>query len=265
MSDELLTKLCSEWNANHPNKPCTEKDPEKVWEFLNAQLQSSCDKESCWLEQPFTKGKYEDEIRKSFAPEAPKSWRENPKEWLSSDELKKVMKQYERTYKCFKFLGPAPIDFDKMLSDGCVDSQICNFELQKYMDEGKTKLGFSFNTDTHEGGGEHWVSMFLNMKRRPAMLFYYDSAGEKASKEIEKLAQRIIKQGSELKPQPVKIEFDQNYPVEHQFKNTECGIYSLFFIIHMLEDKVTKEYLKTHIIKDDYMEQFRDVFFNEDL
>jgi hypothetical protein len=33
----------------------------------------------------------------------------------------------------------------------------------------------------------------------------------------------------------------------------------------MLEDKITGHYLKTHVLKDKYMEQFRKVYYNEDL
>jgi len=61
------------------------------------------------------------------------------------------------------------------------------------------------------------------------------------------------------------FEFDQNHPVEHQYGNTECGIYGLYFIVHMLEDKINAHYLKTHILKDAYMQKFRKVYFNEDL
>jgi hypothetical protein len=97
------------------------------------------------------------------------------------------------------------------------------------------------------------------------MLFYYDSAGDRIPVRIKRLADRIIKQGKKLTPTPADIHFDQNAPVEHQFKDSECGIYSLFFIAHMLEDKITKEYLKTHIIKDAYIEKFRDVYFNDNV
>ena len=53
--------------------------------------------------------------------------------------------------------------------------------------------------------------------------------------------------------------------LEQQYGDTECGIYSLFFISHMLEDKFTENYLKTHILKDKYMQKFRKVYFNESL
>ena len=40
-------------------------------------------------------------MMQSFAPEAPKSWNKNPNEWLSSTDILKVMKQYEKAYRCF--------------------------------------------------------------------------------------------------------------------------------------------------------------------
>jgi hypothetical protein len=79
-----------------------------------------------------------------------------------------------------------------------------------------------------------------------------------------KFVNTIKTQGQQLK-KPFHFTFDQNYPVEHQYGNTECGIYSLYFIVHMLDDKITGHYLKTHILKDEYMQKFRKVYFNEDL
>ena len=32
----------------------------------------------------------------------------------------------------------------------------------------------------------------------------------------------------------------------------------------MLEDKINSHYLKTHILKDAYIEKFRKIYFNED-
>lgn len=67
-----------------------------------------------------------------------------------------------------------------------------------------------------------------------------------------------------MNPQ-IKFTYDQNHPVEHQYGNTECGVYSLFFIVEMLKDKITGQYLKTHILKDDYIHTFRKKFFNPNL
>ena len=73
-----------------------------------------------------------------------------------------------------------------------------------------------------------------------------------------------MEQGKQMSP-PIYFHFDKNYPVEHQYGDTECGVYSLFFIVHMLEDKFTTHYLKTHNFNDKYMEKFRKIYFNSDL
>ena len=46
-----------------------------------------------------------------------------------------------------------------------------------------------------------------------------------------------------------------NHPVEHQEENTECGMYSLFFIITMLEGGNFKKIFldKKKLIKDNNM------------
>ena len=67
-----------------------------------------------------------------------------------------------------------------------------------------------------------------------------------------------------MKPK-MSFKFDSNEGIEHQYGNTECGVYSLFFIVHMLEDKLTEHYLKTHILKDEYMQKFRKIYFNDSL
>ena len=111
--------------------------------------------------------------------------------------------------------------------------------------------------DTHNQSGSHWVSVFINVSK--STIFYFDSVGHKIPPNIEKFVNTVIKQGDNLN---INFIFDQNYPTEHQYKDTECGIYSLFFIIYMLEDKINGDYLKNHILKDEYIEQYRNIFFN---
>ena len=104
--------------------------------------------------------------------------------------------------------------------------------------------------------------MFINIKKKH--IFFFDSTGDKPVPEIIKLVDRIKEQGLNLTPKIV-FKYDSNEGVEHQYGNTECGIYSLFFIVHMLEDKMTEHYLKTHILKDEYMQKFRKVYYNDSL
>ena len=277
LDDITLLKLKDLWNARHPDVKIDSTDPKEVWIKLKEYLKSICNKESCWLKQNFVSGKLDKELKDSFAPVSPAEWKKNPNEWLSSVDILDVMKQYEKAYKCFEFMGPSPIDFDtKMMGNQCVWSELCNFNLQEQINSGKTKIGIIFNTDKHTGGGIHWLSLFINIKK--GEIFFYDSAGNKPAKQIQVFIDRVIEQGTKLnqtiankiptalgKAGGIAFKSDYNYPNEHQLTTTECGIYSLYFIVHMLEDKLTGHYLKTHKIKDKYVEQFRKIYFNEEL
>lgn len=262
-SDKDLHKLRDIWNARHPDRPIKTNDPKEIWTTIKSYYKKTCNKESCWIKQMIKNSKLEKELMDSFAPESPEDWKKNPNEWLSSVDIMQVMRQYEKKYKCFDFMGPSPIDYDSLEMHGkCVWEELCHFNLAEQIKKGKTKIGIIFNTDPHYKGGSHWISLFINIKK--GTIFFFDSGGDKIPKQIMKFVNDIIKQGHTLK-NPIKFTFDENHPVEHQYGNTECGIYSLFFIVHMLEDKITSHYLKTHILKDEFMENFRKVYFNSDL
>jgi len=258
-SNDDLYKLRDMWNSRHPDKPIRTNNNLKIWNTLKNYYATICNKESCWVRQMTKDPKLEKELLDAFAPESPKEWKTNPNEWLSSIDILKVMNQYEKKYKCFDFLGPSPIDYDThKLYGECVWEELCHFDLAKQIKKGHTKIGVIFNLDPHYKGGSHWVSLFINVKKKT--IFYFDSAGDKIPNQIKKFADEVTKQGKKLS---IHFVFDQNYPVEHQYGNTECGIYSIFFITHMLEDKITSHYLKTHILKDKYMEKFRNIFYNK--
>jgi hypothetical protein len=262
-TNESLYKLRDLWNARHPDELIETNDPKEIHSRLTEYFSDVCNKESCWLKQKASLGDVEKDLKDSFAPESPKEWKKNPNEWLSSVDIMKVMKQYERNYKCFDFIGPSPIDFDtKLLYGECVWEELCNFNLKEQLKTGKTKIGVIFNTDPHYKGGSHWISLFINIKKKK--IFFFDSTGDPPPKEVMALVKRIQEQGLKLKT-PIRFKFDSNKGIEHQYGNTECGIYSLFFIVHMLEDKITENYLKTHILKDEYMQKFRKIFFNDNL
>lgn len=261
--DKTIFKLRDLWNLRHADVKIQSNDVKEIWSMLQKNMSQICNKESCWLKQQFASDELNKELVTSFAPSSPSEWKKKPNEWLTSIDILSVMKQYEDAYKCFEFIGPSPIDFDTRMQYGeCVWEELCNFDIGKQIKAGKTKIGIIFNLDPHTKDGSHWVSMFVNIRK--GKIFFFDSVGDPVPKEIMTLVQRIQKQGTQLK-NPIKFIFDQNHPTEHQYGDTECGIYSLYFIVHMLEDKHTAEYFKRHILSDKYMESFRKVYFNEDL
>lgn len=259
-TDKSLIKLRDAWNAKNSQDKILTSDGDAIHKELSLKLRDQCKTEACWVDKLLDNNKaVAAEINEnSFAPTQPQTWDQNPNEWLSSDEITRVMKQYENAYRNFKFIGPSPIDFDKKMGNGCVWNELCKFNINQMLKQGKTKIGFIYNTDPHTKGGKHWISMFIDIKK--GKIFFFDSVGDTAPKEIKDFVERVKEQG---KQRGINFVYDENHPVEHQYGDTECGIYSLFFIVHMLQNKITQEYMKTHVLKDKYMEAFRNKYFNK--
>jgi len=274
----VLTKIKSDYNHFNRADPIRETDPPKILAELRTRL-SKCAKEDCWLSQ-IKDEKLREKIREYvFAPKRPKEWDYNPNEWLSNYDIFNVLTQYEDKYPHFEFIGPSYIDFDAPESatdSRCVTNELCHFSLKQHLEKKHQKIAIVFNLDKHTGPGTHWVSMFIDIPAR--FIFYFDSAGSKTPKEITRLVKRIQKQGREL-PRPIRFKFIENYPMTHQYTNTECGMYSLFFIITMLMEKVDIEgnqggvpkpaafdrirFFRKRRIPDKFVENLRSKYFNK--
>jgi hypothetical protein len=268
---ETLEQIWTAYNASHPDDVITADTPEEVWIMLKSRLHN-CSTEDCWLgliKDDETRSKIDEY---TFAPDQPPDWRGKGKEdqWLSNFDIFNVIKQYEVVYPAFKLIGPSPIDFDARPkgSSRCVWEELCDFQLSDYV--GKySKIGVVFNLDKHNKGGSHWVSMFIDLEDQ--FIFYLDSAGDKIPKEINAFVKRVIKQGLAMSP-PLKLHFYENCPTEHQYGESECGMYGLFFIITMLTGKVDGksfsdynekiDFFKVKRISDSYVTKFRRVYFN---
>jgi hypothetical protein len=253
----MLEKLKNLWNARHPDVRIEATEPKQIWEALSSRLSSTCNTEACWLNQTFAKFNLDENLKNYvFAPDSPKSWKKNPNEWLSSVDILDIMKHYERNFKKFEFFGPSPIDFDAhMMYDQCVWEEICKFDLKQQISRGKTKLGFIFNLDKHNQPGSHWVALFVSVKKRE--IYYFDSYGDDTPPEILALVKRIQKQSSKIGP---KYDYKYN-KTRHQYGNSECGMYSLYFLVHLIREKAFDKF-NTERIKDKYVENLRKKYFN---
>jgi hypothetical protein len=261
MTPESIIELKKIYNSENPDKQIQTNNVPKIIKQLRERY--SCNADQCWLNQIKNRKLREAIQKKIFIPEKPKEWKKNSNEWLSNFDILNVLKQYEEAYPFFRFIGPSPIDFNKKKLYGeCVWEELCKFSLANQIKKGKTKIGIIFNTDPHDKPGKHWISLFINIKKK--RIFFFDSTGDKMPKQINDFIEDVKKQGLLLKPK-INLVSDSNEGIEHQYGNTECGVYSLYFIVHMLEDKTTEHYLKTHILKDEYINKFRHIYFNESL
>lgn len=267
---DIVLTLKTEFNKGHTENPIKTKDPREIWNQMKARL-VNCEKEDCWLEtikDPSLRKKLDKFI---FAPDQPPEWKDNPDEWLSNYDIFDVIRQYELTYPKFHFIGPTSIDFDALVNGACVDTDMCNFSLKYWKQKKKTKFGIIFNLDKHTQSGSHWVSLFIDLDNK--FQFYFDSAGaSEIPNEIVVFMDRVDSQSSEL---GLTLKKYDNRSKDHQQGSTECGMYSLFFIITMLTGKTkptdkTEKSLKSRLnlflksnIPDKRVFDYRELYFNK--
>ena len=235
---QILMNLRDLYNKRYPDDPIKSSNANTIWKELNKRLYT-CTNEDCWLSElsePHIRKKIHDI---AFSPKSPSSWKKNPNEWLTNFDINNVLEQYEEADQTFEFIGPSFIDFDAKDGNSCVDPEVCNFNLKHYLDEGVEKVGFIFNLDKHNQSGSHWVSFFVNITDQ--FVFYFDSVGTSIPKEIKALSDKIIEQGKAMN---MDFEYHDNKGVAHQYGNNECGMYSLFFIITLLTNKVNDKPFK---------------------
>jgi hypothetical protein len=256
-SDKSLLKMRKYWNTRHPRDKISSVNSTEIWKSLKIKMANSCKRESCWLRSKFMEGKLDNElVNYTFAPSAPKDWKMNPNEWLSSLDIEAVMKQYEQSYKCFEFLGPSPIDYDHhKLYGECVWEELCNLNISDQIKRNINKIGIILNTDPHNKSGEHWISLFVNIKKK--IIVYFDSNGNKPPKQVQKLMDEIKNQGKQL---GMDFTIYKN-KIEHQQTQSECGMYSLYFIVEMLKDKDLTYFLENKI-DDAEVFKLRNKYFN---
>lgn len=280
---DILTQIKSDYNHVNKSNPILVTDPKEILKELRNRL-SQCSKEDCWLSQlkdPSLKKKIQEYV---FAPKHPEEWSYSPNEWLSNYDIFNVLVQYENRYPHFEFIGPSFIDFDSKTGksgDKCVSDELCQFSLRDHISKKHTHIAVVFNLDKHTQSGSHWVSLFIDIPNQ--FIFYFDSAGNKIPNEIMALVNRIKTQGRELGNNKTRrqykntgamyFKFYQNWPLEHQYGNTECGMYSLFFIITMLtgknDDRMFKtarekiNFFKKTRVPDKYVENLRWKYFND--
>ena len=250
--------MLNSWNNYYENDKIQFKENDtlyNLWSHLDNKLKNICNDEFCWTKQQFMKNNIE--VLDEFRPEMPLKWKSNKNEWLTTLDIEAVMKQYEKKYNDFVFIGPVPIDFDTELHPGyCVINELCKINLNKLLKNGKRKLGVIFNLDPHDKPGSHWVSMYADFNDLNE-IYYFDSYGLKEPREVTRLMERLKQQNEKINNVQTNLHVNN---IRHQFKNSECGVYSMNFILKLLEGNNYND-VKNNIVKDDDMELNREKLF----
>ena len=211
-----IENLRNVYNKEHPNETLIPAgDMNSVWKSLKDRFKKQCGNggAECIITSMISK------------PKAPNTWKNNPEEWLSSDDIEHIEKQYEKLFKKYDYIGTFPIDFDKKSETGkCLVSALCSMNLKDLYKKGYTQFGIVFNTDVSTGPGIHWVALFCDVgpEFEKPRITYFDSYAQKPEKEIEILMKRWKEQWND------NMEITYN-KTRHQYEDSECGMYCLYF------------------------------------
>jgi hypothetical protein len=274
-----LKSIAENYNKKAKDKINITDNKSELVATLEKKLSDKCNEQTCWLRLDFVKAMNDEDIlENTFRPEGP----EKKYEWLSTTDINDVVSQYQAKYKDFLFLGAVPADFEELPVLG-----INNLDFSELEKEGKTKIGMVINLDEHDKGGSHWVGLFADLKK--GGVYYFDSFAKKPSKRTRKFINKIVKHIYKSKyKNDIKIndvlsklknkskesfenttdktlnnltKLDIKYNTkQHQFNNSECGVYSINFVVRLVGGESFEE-ITNNIKKDDEMNKCRQNYF----
>ncbi len=231
----------------------------ELWKSIQDHLKPFCDDdEECWRRQEFIRKLKDIDIQAfTFKPRMPNEWKKNKYTWLSNFDIDLVLKQYERIYPEFKTYNASASDCPVEVT--CPLSNLDPFKLRA---EGRTKVGIVFNLDKTGESGSHWVAVYIDLKiakdplseielkkleKDPIEINYYDSYGDPP---VDGIKMFIVRLGEKflLRKEKVKISYNDK---RHQFGNSECGVFSMNFILERLHGTPMKKISKSKIMDKD--------------
>lgn len=218
--------------AGHQGGNRKNKDLLRMRNEIASRLNVSPEEEATFIDSLPISSAEKVRLKKEYLrPKQPETWKDDPDMWLDSNNIRDVMTQYEEDRDDFEFLGPFPIDFaapdpykDGDNKDKCLIGEMCSLDIPGLRERGKTKVGIIYNLDPHYKSGSHWVANYIDLNKNHC--YYFDSYGMEAPAQIQKFMQWLT-----LQEPKMKLAYNAR---RFQFKGSECGMYSMYFIIRML-------------------------------
>lgn len=256
----VLIDMAHAYNSEFPNDKIKMYDymdslnPRKYKKYLAKQfshkLKDVCANQRCWIKQKFTKrmNDYNEFALKknTFRPKGPNG----RFEWLNTFNIDNVLSQYESKHNSFKSFGAVPIDFADLNQ-----LEIAKFNIHDLYKKNKTKIGVVFNLDEHYKSGSHWVALYADLEQ--GQIYFSDSYGTRPEKRIRKFMRELA---ADLRNKHKKMDIRYN-KTRHQYGNSECGVYSINFIVRLLGGESFEKLTKTQLSDDD-VNKCREVYFN---
>lgn len=192
---------------------------------------------------------YELMIKKIGKHDGPKT----QKEWLSNHDIDNTLKEYEKIYPHFEFLSAVPID--------CQNYNFCSLhknklDFNKSYEKGKRLFGTVFNLDKMYESGSHWTAFMMSTNTKKT--YYYDSALGKPPKYVIDLSKRFSEFCENKFGEKADLIINDK---QHQKDGSECGVYSINFILRMLRGENFED-INNNGLEFKEINSCRNVYFN---
>lgn len=209
-----------------------------------------------WLDAPFME-KMSPKIQEVLKTQIFRTKGPLDNEWLSNIQINETMTLYEPIYQNFVYLKTLPRDFYDYLK--------YDIDFDKHMQINQYKFGMVINSDKHNQGGSHWKMLYFDTKY--GLIIYIDSGGSKPEKEIQDFVKYISEY---LKSKNIPVRYYIN-DFQFQHGDTECGVFSMYFLNRILEMSVSDptyqnnplKILQQEKITDEQVQKWRNVFFSK--
>lgn len=161
--------------------------------------------------------------------------------------------------KKFKHIPFQMIDFAKQ------GKELAYTKLKDLIDQKYDCFGVILNTDVSSGNGLHWFCLYGDFQHKgtqddPYTLEYFNSSGNPPMYEVSTWMEKAV---HDLKRDTGKIcKIVRSIPRRIQYSNTECGVFSLIYILSRLEGKPISWFYQTNTDDED-MIRYRSVLFRK--
>ncbi|ARF10817.1 Ulp1 protease [Hokovirus HKV1] len=246
ISLDVLVKLATNYNKHNPNNMIELNRnyeilyPKKYKKYLVDELtekfKNTCSNQHCWLTTKYAEkiiDKYNKKLTEIFfRPIGP----QGKFTWLNTININQVMDQFHHLYDDFIFLGAVPMDFMQVASY----KYIQNLQVKELLEHKKTRIGIIYNLDNHNQPGSHWVAGYIDINK--PVIYYYDSYATRPGKRVREFYDKLQKDIKATTQKEPIIDYNKT---RNQYGDSECGMFSLYFIISLLKgidfEKACKE------------------------
>ncbi len=176
---------------------------------------------------------------------------------LDNFNIDETLKRFSRLgkemfNKKFYHVGFQMIDFLE------TESELTEISLSDLKKQGYDSMGVVFNTDVSTGRGKHWFCVYVDLLANPITIEHFNSSGRAARESVNIW---MSKQAAELREEGFDAVEINGADKVVQKSNTECGMWSLIYILWRLLGHTRTAFYASKPT-DDEMVKLRKLLFN---